>query len=156
MLPPSHPQGSWRKWDPVPQEAVSQLAHPQCSLTHHCLLHLENDSEWPKSIDTRPREVTQHLQWADCRSFSAFSAGVAPWPALPPLTRTLPRKEPVFPAVDFSSTAMCVMCLVTKSCVTLCDPMHNSSPGSSVHGDSRGKNTGVGCSALLQGIFSTQ
>ena len=29
-------------------------------------------------------------------------------------------------------------------------------PGSSVHGDSPGKNTGVGCHALLQGIFPTQ
>ena len=29
-------------------------------------------------------------------------------------------------------------------------------PGSSVHGDSPGKNTGMGCLALLQGIFPTQ
>ena len=29
-------------------------------------------------------------------------------------------------------------------------------PGSSVHGDSPGKNTGVGCHALLQWIFLTQ
>ena len=29
-------------------------------------------------------------------------------------------------------------------------------PGSSVHGDSPGKNTGTGCHALLQGIFPTQ
>ena len=29
-------------------------------------------------------------------------------------------------------------------------------PGSSVHGDSPGKNTGVGCHALFQGIFLTQ
>ena len=29
-------------------------------------------------------------------------------------------------------------------------------PGSSVHGDSPGKNSGVGCHALLQGIFLTQ
>ena len=28
--------------------------------------------------------------------------------------------------------------------------------GSSVHGDSPGKNTGVGCLSLLQGIFPTQ
>ena len=34
--------------------------------------------------------------------------------------------------------------------------MDCSPPGSSVHGDSRGKNTGVGCHALLQGIFLTQ
>ena len=39
---------------------------------------------------------------------------------------------------------------------TLCDTMHGSPPGSSVHGDSPGKNTGVGCHALLQGIFPTQ
>ena len=31
-----------------------------------------------------------------------------------------------------------------------------SLPGSSVHGDSPGKNTGVGCHALLQGIVPTQ
>ena len=45
---------------------------------------------------------------------------------------------------------------VTQSCLTLCDPMDCSPPGSSVHGDSLGKNTGVGCHALLQGIFPTQ
>ena len=44
-----------------------------------------------------------------------------------------------------------VLCLVTQSCPTLCDPMACSPPGSSVHGDSPGKNTGGGCHALLQG-----
>ena len=34
--------------------------------------------------------------------------------------------------------------------------MDYSPPGSSVLGDSPGKNTGVGCNALLQGIFPTQ
>ena len=46
-----------------------------------------------------------------------------------------------------------VLCLVTQSCQTLCDHMNCSSPGSSVCGDSLGKNTGVGCHALLQGVF---
>ena len=49
-----------------------------------------------------------------------------------------------------------VLCLVTQSCPTLCDSMDCSTPGSSVLGDSPGKNTGVGCHALLQGIFPTQ
>ena len=40
--------------------------------------------------------------------------------------------------------------LVTQLCPTLCDPMDCSPPGSSVHGDSLGKNAGVGCHALLQ------
>ena len=43
-----------------------------------------------------------------------------------------------------------------QSCLTLCDPLDCSPPGSSVHGDSQGKNIGVGCHALLQGIFLTQ
>ena len=38
------------------------------------------------------------------------------------------------------------MCLVAQSCLILCDPMDYS----------LGKNTGVGCHALLQGIFPTQ
>ena len=41
-------------------------------------------------------------------------------------------------------------------CLTLCDPMDCSPPGSSVLGDSPDKNTGVGCHALFQGIFLTQ
>ena len=43
-----------------------------------------------------------------------------------------------------------------QSCPTCCDPMHCSPPGFSVFGDSPGKNTGVSCLALLQGIFPTQ
>ena len=42
------------------------------------------------------------------------------------------------------------------SCVWLCDPMDCSPPGTSIHGDSPGKNIGVDCHALLQGIFPTQ
>ena len=50
----------------------------------------------------------------------------------------------------------CAVCLVAQSCPPLCDPMDCSPPSSSVHGNSSGKNTGVGCHALLQGIFPTQ
>ena len=54
-----------------------------------------------------------------------------------------------------------VLFLVARSCPTLWDPLvhplvHSSAPGSSVHGDSPGRNTAVGCHALLQGIFPTQ
>ena len=48
------------------------------------------------------------------------------------------------------------MCLATQSCPILSDPLDCSLPGSSVHGDSPGKNTGVDGHALLQGIFLTQ
>ena len=48
------------------------------------------------------------------------------------------------------------VCLVTQLCLTLCDPKDCSPPASAVHGDSSGKNNGVGCHALLKGIFPTQ
>ena len=41
-------------------------------------------------------------------------------------------------------------------CLTLCNPRFRSPPCYPVHGDSSGKNTAVGCHALLQGIFPTQ
>ena len=48
-----------------------------------------------------------------------------------------------------------VLCLFTQSYTTLCNPMNCSPPGSPVHGGSSGKNTGMGCHILLQGIFPT-
>ena len=50
---------------------------------------------------------------------------------------------------------MCA-CKLLQSCPTLCDPMDCSLPGSSVHGDSPGKSTGVAGHFLFQGIFLTQ
>ena len=44
-----------------------------------------------------------------------------------------------------------VLCLVTQSCPTLCDPMDCHPPGSSVHGDSPGKNIGLGLPWLSPG-----
>ena len=49
-----------------------------------------------------------------------------------------------------------VLCLVAQSCLTLGDPMDYNPPGASVHGDSPGRNTGVGYHALLQGNFPAQ
>ena len=40
--------------------------------------------------------------------------------------------------------------------VSDCNPMDCSLSGSSVHGDSPGKNTGVSCHVPLQGTFPTQ
>ena len=48
------------------------------------------------------------------------------------------------------------MGLLCKLNFNICDPMDHSLPGFSVHGDSPGKNTGVGCHVLLQGIFPNQ
>ena len=49
-----------------------------------------------------------------------------------------------------------VLGFIAQSCPTLCNPMDCNPPGSSVHGDSPGQNTGVGSLSLLQGIFPNQ
>ena len=63
-------------------------------------------------------------------------------------------------AISFSSeppgNVHAMLCLVAQSCPILCNPTDCSLPGSSLQGDSPGKNTGVGCQAFLQGIFPTQ
>ena len=64
---------------------------------------------------------------------------------------------PSEPLEDSFSPVRPMCCAVlSRSDVTLCDPVDCSPPGSSVHGDSPGTNDGVDCHALLQGIFPTQ
>ena len=57
---------------------------------------------------------------------------------------------PFYKNIENSEKVCGVLCLVAQLCPTLCDPMDYSLPGSSVHGDSPDKNTGVGCHALLK------
>ena len=54
--------------------------------------------------------------------------------------------------VEYECCAI-ISCSVVSDSVT---PMDNSLLGSSVHGDSPGKNIGVGCHNLIQGIFPAQ
>ena len=54
-------------------------------------------------------------------------------------------------SVQHKATTMHATLLQSR--LTLYDPMDDSLPGSSVHGDSPGKNIGVGCRALLHRIF---
>ena len=59
----------------------------------------------------------------------------------------------IFPESYNMATIRClaVLCSVTQLCPTLCNHMNCSPPSSSVHGESPGKNSGVGCQVLLWG-----
>ena len=81
------------------------------------------------------------------------------WSALPcppPGVLPDPGVEPVSVMSPELVGSECVRANSLQSFPTLCDPIGCSPPGSSVHGDSPGKNTGVRCYALLQEIFPTQ
>ena len=82
------------------------------------------------------------------------------WVYLLPYVQTILRfcnhGTPQYIRAVLSTLCHVCACLVNQSCLTLVNPWTVGLPGSSVHGDSPGKNTGVGCHALLQGIFPTQ
>ena len=56
--------------------------------------------------------------------------------------------------VNHGSAISTYRLMLSHFCPTLCNPMDCSPRGSSVHGGFTGKNTGVGCHALLQGIVT--
>ena len=58
--------------------------------------------------------------------------------------------------VNSASVNNAVPCFIAQSCLTLCNPMYCSLPGSSIHRDSPHKNTGMGSHSLLQRSFLTQ
>ena len=76
------------------------------------------------------------------------------WSCFPYRPRDYLTKQPITPA-RLKIRSGCML-KSFQSCLTLYDPMSRSPRVSSVHGDSPGENTGVGCHALLQGIFPTQ
>ena len=84
------------------------------------------------------------LAWQDCGSKRGWVGSQRR-----PLCRCYSGSGPH--STVLTRTSDLCLCLVAGSCPTLCDPMDCSPPGSSVHGDSSGKNTRVGCHALLRG-----
>ena len=64
------------------------------------------------------------------------------------------------PELIQANTDISVCVVVAQSCLILCNPkvatQLNETPLTVAHGNSPGKNAGVGCHALLQGIFPTQ
>ena len=77
----------------------------------------------------------------------------SPWPERPLIIKVCKLISIEYPR---RYSKWCSYCLAAKACPTLCDPMDCSPPGLSVHGISPGKNTGMGCHFLLQGLLLIQ
>ena len=76
----------------------------------------------------------------------SHSASVRMWNSPAILARGL--------AVSYNTTWNYHLCSVAQSCLTPCDPMDCSPPGSAVHGIVQARI--LGCHFLLQGIFPTK
>ena len=125
--------------------------------------HLPGFLETPLSLALKAPESRrlQRLAWIDWllhfAYWSNFLLSSIPDVGIIPSLPWRPGLAPPAPSrVETGSRKFlpsAVLCLAAQSCPTLCSPMDCSPPGSSVHRDSPGKYTGVGCHALLQGSF---
>ena len=98
------------------------------------------------------------------RTLGCGMGDLVPWPGIelrPPVLEVWSfshwtiREAPCVLSLRVSYLACC--CSITKSRLTLCNPMDCSPPGSSVCGISQARILdGVGCCFLLQGILLTQ
>ena len=106
-----------------------------CFLQHSFYYRYTN---WRISLQSFPLFDIQHLLYV-CHTL---------WKARSYLKFQFPKTYP---------RCACMCAKSFQSCPVLCIPMDCNPPGSSLHPwGSLGKNTGVGCYALLQGIFWTQ
>ena len=134
LAPVKTGHGALHKHDGLKQSKEKEVWHLSKNLTASPQHHIFSRSECPTTQLFPPRDIDPHQA----------SPGLAA-PNQTPLhgcqrclQLTLVKKEPMH------------ACSVTQLCLTLCDPIDCSLTGSSVHGDSPGKNTEVGCHALLQ------
>ena len=115
-----------------------------------------SDSVWPHGLFPPrllwPWGFSRQEYWS---GLLTSSPGDLPDPGIEP---TSPALAGGFFTTEPPGNPKCllaVLCLATQLCSTLYNSMDCSPPGSSVHEDSPGKNTGVGCHSLLQGIILT-
>ena len=175
---PEHPEVKWQSWYPpffllgawgqaaesqFPAEGIRKapcvacawwhdVSAPPSTIPHRASLSLETwgPSHWNQEHHLRTQPDTQAPQ-NHCCGFALTSwAGMRLKGALPPALRGSEKCQ-------FISYSFVLSVLSHFSHVRLfVTHMDCSLPGSSVHGDSPGKNTGVSCDALLQEIFPTQ
>ena len=93
---------------------------------------------------------------------SLFKVQILDFPGGPVVKNSPSSHSCLWWPYSFCGVCVCV-CVCARVCalsysvmLTFWNPMDCSRPGSSFHGDSPGKNTGMGCHVLLQGLFLTQ
>ena len=88
----------------------------------------------------------------EIETHSSILARKIPWTEEPAVLQSITSQSQTWLSNWAPTQIHCaVLWRVTQSCLILCDRMDCSPPGSSVHGDSPGKNNRVGCHALLHG-----
>ena len=119
---------------------VAQMVKNPPAMWENLVRSLGQEDPPEKGMATHSSILAWRISWAE-EPGGLQSIGLQSWTRLKQLGGSSSRYESV---------------LVTQSYPSLCDFIDCSLPGSSVCGDPPGKNIGMGCHALLQGIFPNQ
>ena len=82
------------------------------------------DSLWPMSKPTSPLNISQ---------FASLMQSEAPFPSWSPLHISVSFLWHLIFCLELRLVQYLYVCVCTHTCVRLCDAMHSSTPGSSVH-----------------------
>ena len=94
-----------------------------------------------------PSSIVHRIFWTRTLEWVAISSSRGSSPPRDQTHISCIGRQILYCWANWEALCCAVFCLVAQSCLTLCNPMDCSPPGSSVHGNSPGKNTGVGCHA---------
>ena len=97
---------------------------------------------------------SEHASSSVSHLFPVLCLGVKKQNLIPPFISLLPRETHVTLILPMKAREMGCVCSVTQWCLTICDPMDGSPPGSSAL--SPGKNTEMALHFPLQGIIPIQ
>ena len=120
---------------------------PKAHLTSHSRMSASRWMITPSWLSGSLRSFMYSSSVYSCHLFLISSASVKSLHFCPLLS---PSLQELFPCAH-----ACICANSLQSCPSLCDAMDYTLPGSSVHGDSPGKNTGVSCHALLQDLLNS-
>ena len=138
--------------DGIPTELFQILKDDAVNVLHSICQQIWKTQQWPQGwkrsvFITIPKKgnVKECSNYSQLLSFHMLGNA-----------QNSPSQASVVHEPRTSLCTSCAVCLVAQSCPTLCNPMDCSPPGSSVHGDSPGKNTEMGFHVPFQRMFPTQ
>ena len=131
---------------PHPSDSPGKNTGVGCHFLLQCM-KVKNETEVAQSCLTLSDPMDCSLPGSSAVGFSRQKY----WSGLPLPSPTIPAYSTTTYSLQSNQNCwisqqaqiIIVLCLVIQSCLPLCDPMNSSPPGSSAHGDSPGKNTGV-------------
>ena len=147
----------WNRNDVCTNLTASESVYSYCgeAMTSLCTGHTSPLLSYSRPRLPHPLSLTSSNPFFSCSSSAAYKCSIL-LPFLVPYIFHGTAQSPINPSQQVSLRDSVCVGSVTQSCLTLCDPMDCSPPGSSVHRIPQARILEWGATAFLQGIFPTQ